>query len=155
MHCGFLLKENLYMPNAQIPISVFILLKKQDKILLLYRKNTSFNSDKWSLPAGRVESGESATNAMVREAKEEIDIDINLEDLSSPLVMHNHDDQGERMHLFFVCEKWNGEPKNNEPHKCGEIKWHKVSELPDNIISQVETGIRAKLNNKSYIEYGF
>ncbi len=143
------------MPNALIPIAVFAILKKQDEILLLYRKNTSFNSDKWSLPAGRVEAGEAATGAIIRETKEEVDVDVKLEDLSSPLVMHNQDDQGERMHLFFVCEKWEGEPKNNEPHKCGEIKWHKTNELPKNIIPQVEAGIKAKFNNETYIEYGF
>ena len=52
--------------------SVYLVLIKNNKILLLRRFNTGFMDGYYSLPAGHVESNETLTSAMVREAKEEI-----------------------------------------------------------------------------------
>lgn len=61
--------------------SVYLILIKDNKILLLRRYNTGFMDGYYSFPAGHVEPNETLTQAMVREAKEEIGIDVNQKDL--------------------------------------------------------------------------
>ena len=67
--------------RSKFPISVQLLLENQDKILLMKRKNTGYEDGKYSLPGGHVEANEEIRKALVREAKEEIGINIKREDL--------------------------------------------------------------------------
>ena len=64
------------MSKFQPYLAVYIIVRQQQRILLLQRKNTGFDDGKWSLPAGHVEEGESALTAAIREAEEEIGIVI-------------------------------------------------------------------------------
>lgn len=56
--------------------TVYLVLIRENKILLLRRYNTGFMDGYYSFPAGHVEANETLTQAMVREAKEEIGVDI-------------------------------------------------------------------------------
>ncbi|MDR1236551.1 MAG: NUDIX domain-containing protein [Holosporaceae bacterium] len=62
-------------------MAVYLLLKRDDEILLLLRQNTGYQDGNWSVVAGHVEEGEGIIDALVREAKEEADIDITGNDL--------------------------------------------------------------------------
>lgn len=46
------------------------------EILLALRKNTGYRDGKYELPGGHVEEGEDLMQAMVREAKEELMIEV-------------------------------------------------------------------------------
>lgn len=60
------------------PISIIcvILKNKKGEILFLKRKNTNYGYGKWSLPGGKIEFGESAEHACIREIKEETNLEI-------------------------------------------------------------------------------
>ena len=47
----------------------------------------------------------------------------------------------ERLDFFFICKNWNGEVKNMEPHKCDNLDWFNINELPDNIIPYIRDAI--------------
>lgn len=113
---------------------------KGDKILLLRRYNTGYEDGNYSVVAGHLDGGEPVKSAMIREAKEEIGIDISSQDLDVIQVMHRLADD-ERIDFFLQASAWTGEIKNMEPHKCDELSWHPIDDLPDNIIPYVKRAI--------------
>ena len=55
------------------PTGACVILTKEDKILGVTRK---YNHSDWGLPGGKLDPGETALEAIVREAKEETGLDI-------------------------------------------------------------------------------
>ncbi|MFH1866978.1 MAG: NUDIX domain-containing protein [Patescibacteria group bacterium] len=144
------------MNHANLPIAVHIFFIKGKQILLLQRVGTGFQDGKWSVPAGRLNTGESITSAAIREAQEEIGVKINTKELSQPLIMHHHDERGERIYAFFICKAWQGEPRNMEPTVCSDLKWFTLGELPINsMVTHVNYAVERLLENVRYVEYGF
>ena len=111
----------------------------------------------YSLPAGHVDGNESARQAAIREAKEEVNIDLTPRDLELIHTMHRKATEGdhERMDLFFKVNKWNGNPKNVEPQKCDELSWYLVDSLPENIVPEVKFSLNKVNNNESYSDFNF
>lgn len=115
--------------------AVYLILKKDDKILLARRCNTGYQDGNYHLPSGHVEEAEFPTVALIREAKEEIGIDLSTSNLRFIHVLYRlkHDETGERIDLFFTADTWLGEIVNMEPNKCDDLKWVKPQELPENM----------------------
>ena len=97
---------------------------KDSKLLLLYRPEKNH----WEVPGGKVKEDESATKAAVREAREEINVEIELE---RPFYT------GEFQHENEIFE-WNGyiaSIKEGRPEimeeKIEEMKWFSAEELSD------------------------
>jgi hypothetical protein len=61
----------------------------------------------------------------------------------------------ERIDVFIKAEKWNGEIKNMEPHKCDDLRWFPLNALPKNTIPHVKHAIECIQKNIFYSEYGF
>lgn len=80
--------------------AVHLLLIRDGKILLLRRMNTGFYDGSYSVIAGHLDGGETATSAMIREAKEESGITINSKSLKMVHVMHRKSSE-ERVDFFF------------------------------------------------------
>ncbi len=100
--------------RSKVNINVYLVLEQEGKILLALRKNTGYQDGQYSLVAGHVETGESAMVAMCREAKEEIGIDIDLEELEMVLTMHRRTDR-DNIDLFMRCSFWKNDIVNKEP----------------------------------------
>ena len=138
--------------------SVYILLRKGGKVLLLRRANTNYRDGWYCLPAGHVEPGEPAHLAAVREAKEEAGITIKPVDLRLAHVMQRVAFEGgyERIDLVFEATRWSGEPENMEPQKCDDMQWFSVGDLPDktipnirNALQYIDDGVRYSTDNYS------
>lgn len=123
----------------QIVPAVYLLLRQEDKILLIRRYNTGYMDGKYSLPAGHLDGGESATRALVREAKEEIGIKLKSKDLRFLHVLHRRaaERDHERVDFFFEASKWLGSVINAEPDKCDDLKWTEISKLPKQMVPEV------------------
>lgn len=121
---------------AQAIIAVGILLKKDGKILLQRRAGDIFASGQYDLPSGHVDAGEQILDAAVREAKEELGIEISPDDLKLFHVIErpNGDDGRYRVNFGFVCERWEGEPKIMEPDKSDELIWATEDTLPEKTV---------------------
>jgi adenylate kinase len=77
-----------------------------------------------------VEFGEALEQALVREVKEEYGFDIEVEGL---LDVVNHIIPDEKQHWVsptFLCRYKGGTPGIREPHKCDEIGWFELDEIP-------------------------
>ncbi len=128
----------------------------QGKILLSRRFQTGYEDGKYSLIAGHVESGETFTQCVAREAKEEAGIIVQPENLEMVHAMcRNAGQDNERMDLYFVTTEWQGKIKNCEPHKCDDLAWCDIDQLPENTISYIVQAIRAVNDEIYYSECGW
>lgn len=140
-----------------VPASYLVLLC-DNKILLQRRFNTGYEDGKYSMVAGHVDPGESFTQTVIRETKEEAGIDLKPEDLKVVHVMQRNTyeaDVGERVDIFFTANKWSGKIENKEPHKCDDLSWFEVDKLPENIIPYVKQAIDCIKEQKIYSEHGW
>jgi 8-oxo-dGTP pyrophosphatase MutT (NUDIX family) len=135
-------------------VNVYLLLQKEEQILCLLRKNTGYCDGMWGLVSGHVEAGESATEAMVREAWEEVGIEIHPSCIEVAHIMHR---QSSRLNVdvFFACSSWNGNLHNREPEKCERLEFFPRIDLPKNTIDYVSDAIGAVKSGKFYSEKGW
>ena len=136
-----------------IPTS-HLLLVKRNKILLSRRFNTSWEDGKYSVVAGHLDGNETFREAMIREAKEEAGIDIELEDLKIVHVMHRKS-VDERIDFFLAARKWRGEPRIMEPNKCDDMGWFEINNLPESTIPYIRQAIECFLKKGFYSENGW
>lgn len=136
--------------------AVYLVLRKDNKVLLLRRANTGYQDGLYGLVAGHLDGNEGATEAMAREAKEEAGITIDPNHLRFVHVSHrlSRNEIGqERIDIFFEATQWMGEIVNVEPHKCDDLAWFSVSELPEAMIPFVRLVLIDIVNGTSYSEY--
>jgi len=139
--------------------TAYLVLVRENRILLSRRYNTGFMDGMYSFPAGHLGGDEETiSQAMIREAGEEIGIEIASADLELVHVMHRKQREPtdeRRINLFFAAKKWEGEPRIMEPDKCDDLQWFELDNLPDNTIPYVRQAISCFRKNVKYSEYGF
>lgn len=136
--------------------AAYLLLIKDGHVLLLRRYNTGFQDGNYSLPAGHVEPGENFTQAIIREAKEETGVIVTEEELKTAHVLHRlNPHERTYVDIFFITEKWSGDPENKEPEKCDDLSWFPLTNLPDNTVPYVRQVIENSLKNIPYSEFGW
>lgn len=134
-----------------IPASYLVLIEN-NKILLQRRFNTGYEDGKYSVVAGHVDKGETFTEAIIREVKEEVGIILKAEDLSVVHVMNRNIKDNERIDVFFVARKWTGNIENKEPNKCDDLSWFDLDNIPDNVIPYIKEAISNIKNKIIYSE---
>jgi 8-oxo-dGTP diphosphatase len=95
------------------------------KLLVCQRHHTAAFPLKWEFPGGKVEAGESASAALARELKEELDIEAGAMKLVHQHT-HAYPDGPEVYLQFFRVDAYQGEIKNLV---FEQIAWSKLSEL--------------------------
>lgn len=143
--------------HHNIPAAYLVLLK-ENKILLLRRFNTGYRDGQYSFIAGHVDPGETFTQCIIREAQEEAGIMLEEKDMEVAHVMHRNsepNETSERVDIFFTTQHWEGEVANKEPHKCDELAWFEMDNLPKNIIPYIKQVIDEIRSKRHYSEYGW
>lgn len=133
--------------------AVFVLFEKAGKVLLVLRENTGWSDGMYTLPAGHVESQETFRQAAAREAKEEVGLDVKLDDLKHLLTLNEIKPGEERIGMTFRAIKWQGEPHNAEPHIHSEVAWFEVDNLPANIVPQALYSLEQIKAGETYAEF--
>jgi len=133
-----------------------IIVKTNDntkKILLHRRQNTGFQDGKLDIAAsGHVDKGETAMSAAIRECKEEIGIGVDISALSFVHLQHRLSNDRIYYDIYFVVDKFQGEPTVMESDKCSELIWCDLSDLPDDIIECRKVVIDEYLKGNYYSE---
>ena len=133
---------------------VNFIIKKEDKFLLFYRTDGYFKDGWWVLPAGHIETGETATHAVVRELKEELGIDVDPKDVKFVHCIHNLASLTNGFDFFFEINEYKGEIQNCEQEKCAEMKYLSLSELRElkNVVTTTRLALDSIENGISYSE---
>jgi 8-oxo-dGTP diphosphatase len=142
------------MERFKLIAAMYLILIHDNKILLMRRKNTGYEDGNYGVPSGHLEDGESLKYGMVREAKEEIDIDIDMNDIELVHIMHRRE-HDIRIDFFFKVKKYTGTPRNAEPDKCDDLQWFPLDDLPANTIPYIKEAIEKSLAKHMYSEIGW
>lgn len=124
------------------------------EILLLYRSDTNFGNDHYSMIGGKIHQGESLKIALIRELSEEVGIEVLPENVHLAHVMHFQGATQICIAFVFSINDWQGEPYNKEPEKHGHINWFDVHQLPDNILPRHGKMIKSVMQGSVYSEEG-
>ena len=97
------------------------------RVLLQQRPPGKSLAGLWEFPGGKIEPGEGPEDALIREVREELGIEIDPGDLmpgpfaSAPL--------GDRhlVMLLYLCRRWQGTPY---PHEATALGWYARGEMP-------------------------
>ncbi len=138
-------------------LASYLILKRDDQVLFALRQNTGYCDGEWGLPAGHVEAGESMTQALCREIREEIGIVLDPKQVYLKHIIHRQSDfdGSERIDGFFEAEHWEGEVKNLEPEKCGGLEWFSLDRLPENTIPYIRETLAHIRRGIGYREVGW
>lgn len=130
------------MGKAIFKSAVHLILIKDNKILLQKRKGSKLWPGYYALPAGHIDDNENQYDALVREAKEELGIEINPNDIINnyAVLRRNYFEiDGKQLEpyidYYFELKKYKGTPKIMEENKCDELLWTSIEELPEPFIN--------------------
>ena len=111
--------------NLKIVVSIAII-NNYDQVLIAKRPNNKHLAGFWEFPGGKVEKDETPENALIREVKEELNVNINNKCIA-PLSFSEFDYKNfHLLLLLYICRRWEGEPLTMEEN---ELKWVKPSML--------------------------
>jgi 8-oxo-dGTP diphosphatase len=98
------------------------------RVLIAQRPEGKQLAGLWEFPGGKIEAGETPEAALIRELREELDIETK-EACLAPLTFASHSyDDWHLMMPLYVCRKWQGTPVTKE-HSA--LKWVRPQKLHD------------------------
>ncbi|HSX33491.1 MAG TPA: NUDIX domain-containing protein [Candidatus Saccharimonadales bacterium] len=136
--------------------AVYLVLRKDNQVLLLRRANTGYQDGKYGLVAGHLDGDELGSAGIAREAKEEAGIEVDPAKLQFVHVAHrlSRNQVGqERVDLFYELREWVGRVVNVEPEKCDDLSWFDLDNLPENMLPFVKRVLRDIASGIRYSEY--
>lgn len=140
--------EERYKSVICVDLLVKRVVNDEEYVLLMKRKNTGYNDGEYELPGGHLEADEDLFDAMIREAKEELLIDLKRDDIKLIHLLHHYN--GERLNFIFETDGTNLNPQIGEEEKCEKLEWFKINELPNETTDKVKQIINNIINNKNY-----
>lgn len=100
-----------------------LIFNDKGEVLLCHRRD----KDRWNFPGGAMEHGESPEEATIREAKEEINVTI---EIVKPIGVYTKVEEDDIV-FAFLCKITDGTPTSSD--EADEIKYFSPSELPTNM----------------------
>jgi 8-oxo-dGTP pyrophosphatase MutT (NUDIX family) len=117
--------------NSVVPSVTAVIVNDEGELLLIHKTD----NDLWALPGGGHDAGESISQTVVREVKEETGIDVEIVDIvglyTDPRHVMAYDD-GEVRQQFSICfhaRPIGGSLQNSSESK--EVRWVSIDELDD------------------------
>lgn len=111
-------------PIPHKKIGVAVIYNPEGQILIDRRPAKGLLGGLWEFPGGKIEPNETVEECIKREIKEEIDLEIEVNDL---LITVDHAYTHFRVTLqVYNCRYLSGEPR---PIECDEIRWVTIDEI--------------------------
>jgi 8-oxo-dGTP diphosphatase len=116
------LKKRSYPGLTQVAAAV--ILRPDGAFLLGQRAQDTFYAGYWEFPGGKVEKGETPREALVRELREELEIEVLA---ATPWIVREHVYEHAHVRLnFFRVTAWRGEIKD---HVHAALSWQRVGSI--------------------------
>jgi len=127
-----------------------IVINPDGKILVGRRKGS--HAQKWSIPGGHLEMGNTFESDAIREIKEETDLDISFPRVIAVTNnLETYREEGKHyISIVLVADKYSGELQNMEPDKCEEWRWVDPKNLPEPHFDASRLGIQCYLDKSVY-----
>jgi ADP-ribose pyrophosphatase YjhB (NUDIX family) len=109
-------------------ISVFLVCKYKDKVLLLKRGKKSNNPGQWNFPGGTVEKKDNAKGTIIKEMREEANLKLKKKDLKFLDQFHMKN----KIVVFFMAN-FDEKPKIKINYESSRFKWVRWNNLPRNL----------------------
>lgn len=127
------------MPEESFKPKVVLGLIPKDGKFLLIRRKVRLLKLEWAFPGGVIHEGETDEEAVIREVKEEVGIDVRVK---KKLLERKHPDTFIQVAYFHCFPEGKVNPKIREPHEIAEIAWVKPDEVLEKFTSDVHPTIK-------------
>lgn len=127
-------------PPLKVIEVVAAIIQKDNKFLITKRLKKSHLGHCWEFPGGKIEPNETIEECIIRECKEEIDVEIKPIRKIKELI-HSYSEITVHLH-FMICELISGNPK---PIECADLKWVTPQQLSQYEFPEADTLIIQKL----------
>ena len=134
-------------PNVRVGCGALIINDKGEALLLKRDVKSRDEYGYWSQPGGGVEFGETIKEAIVREIKEEVGVEIELIKFLSYTDQNYLSKNEHWVSISYLAKIISGEPTNMEPEKHAQMKWFSLSDLPKKLSRTTEESVRAYLES--------
>ena len=105
-------------------VAAAVITRPDGSFLLGQRAPDTFYPGYWEFPGGKVEAGETPREALVRELREELSIEV---EVANPWLTREHIYEHAHVHLhFFEVPRWQGEPNG---HVHSALAWQQADAL--------------------------
>ena len=116
--------------KRMVLVAAAALIDSDGRVLICQRPPGKQLAGLWEFPGGKVEPGERPEQALIRELKEELDIDVK-ESCLAPFVFASH--AYDSFHLLmplYLCRRWSGVVTAREHAGLAWVKPNKLSDYP-------------------------
>lgn len=135
--------------------AAYMIMRQHQSVLLSRRCNTGFKDGWYTLPAGHCRPRELIKNCVIREAAEELGVNLQPHNITVLSVIHRPNKRREYMDFFCEVRAWDGEICNLEPDKCDDLQFFPADSLPEKTIDYVKVGLENALSGVPFAEAGW
>lgn len=127
--------------GARVLVAAAVVIR-DGRVLLSQRKSGTHLAGAWELPGGKVEPDEDPKDAVVRELREELGVEVSVHDILD-VTFHRYPEKSVLL-LFYEASLRAGSPEPSAVD-VADVRWAEAAELRDELFPPADLAILAKV----------